>query len=155
MCRLWGEAASLGLRPQPCCGSASKTLAQRSADTAARSPGSLPEVALLGFPALLGRKELRWEGLRAEGLPGAGRRAWLLGVHGRVGGWGLLCSAPFPRNTGAPRGGVPAWRWGSQGGPGLRDLWGWPSPLAPRQSLPGQPMLPALGCPYWGPPGGA
>ena len=93
MCRLCGEAASLGLRPQPCCGSASKTLAQRSADTAARSPGSLPEVALLGFPALLGRKELRWEGLRAEGLPGAGSRAWLLGVHGRVGGG---CSAVLP-----------------------------------------------------------
>lgn len=158
MRRLWGvagEAASLGLRPQPCCGSASKTRAQRSADCS-QKPGSLPGAALLGFPALLGRKELRWAGPRAEGLwvPEAGP-VYSVCMAGRVGG-GPLCR-PFPGDTGAPRGGVPAqWGAGSVSGRGRAgDSWGWPSPLATCQSPPGQPTLPALGCPYWGPPGGA
>lgn len=127
-----GEAASLGLRPQPCCGSASKTRAQRSADCS-QKPGSLPGVALLGFPALLGRKELRWAGPRAEGL--RVREAgpvYSVRMAGRVGG-GPLCR-PFPGDTGAPRGGVPAWWRGLGGGVSGRgragDLWGWPSPLA-------------------------
>lgn len=113
MCRLWGvagEAASLGLRPQPCCGSASKTRAQRSADCS-QKPGPLPGAALLG------RKELRWAGPRAEGLwvREAGP-VYSVCMAGRVGG-GPLCR-PFPGDTGAPRGGVPA-QWG--GGECLRE----------------------------------
>lgn len=136
-----------GRRQLPCCGSASKTPAQRSAAAAARSPGSLPGLALLGFRALLGRKELRWEGPGAEGLSrAAGRAGHALGGTALqrclpCGLWGFKRRSPGPVVGVSGRGRV--------GEPG-----GLAHPSVPCQSPPGLPMLPALGCPYWDPPDG-
>lgn len=142
-----GYGGGEGRQRRPCSGSASKTPAQRSAAAAAGRPGSLPGLALLGFPALLGKKELRWEGPRAEGLSGAAGRAWSLSVRGHSAALPCLGTLGLQEEEPRPGGGGLGER---QGG----GTWGLAHPLAPCQFPSRLPTLPALGCPYWDPPGG-